>query len=103
MASGSVSRLGADTIWLVDYNGSYYIDVKATVSSGDSRWSAADYPLGSASETLPFDLTVLVVVATPECTSILQAKFDSHDIKLSELPVGCQAIQPSIEVTVNRE
>jgi len=104
VAKGSVSRLGAHTIWLFDYNGSdFYIDVKATVSSDGSRWSAADYPLGSASQSLPFEVTVLVVVATPECTSTLQAKVRSDETKLSKLPVGCHAVQPSIAVTVNRE
>lgn len=102
-ANGSVSNLGADTIWLFDHDAVYYIDVKATVSPDGSTWSATDRPLGSANESLPFEVTALVVVANPQCTSNLQARVRSNETTLPNLPPGCHVAQPFITVTVNRE
>jgi len=104
VAKGSVSNLGADTIWLFDHVGrAYYIDVQAVVDPNNRTWSAPDRHLGSGSEQLPFSVTAVVVVADPQCTSVLQTSVSSGNTKMPGLPSGCHPIKPPIRVTVNKE
>lgn len=104
VATGSVSNLGAYTIWLLDYrSGYYYIDVQATLHPDGHTWSAADRQLGSATDALPFRLTAVVVLATHDCATTLKADIDSSNTRLNSLPAGCQIVQPTVTVTVDRE
>ncbi len=99
---GSVTDLGNDSIWLFDFNNAYFIDVQATVPPFSGNWKAADRPLGGASQSLPFQITVVVVLATPQCDRVLQANLSAHETRLPSLPPGCDLIPPPITVTVNR-
>ncbi len=104
VAKGSESNLGANTIWLLDHTKeNYYIDAQAIVDPSNHKWSAPDRRLGSPSDRLPFELTAVVVVASPLCSSTLQTDVSSGNTKLPDyLPQGCHPIKPPITVTVVR-
>jgi hypothetical protein len=104
VARGSVSELGADTLWLFDHvSGFYYLDTQANIDPQHHAWSAADRHLGSPGQRFPFQIKALVVLASPQCTSDLQKDFNSGRTQMPNLPSGCKAIGPAIRVTVDRE
>jgi hypothetical protein len=104
VAKGTVQNLGANTIWLFDHVGNnYYIDVSAIVNPRAHTWSASDRNLGDPSDPLPFNLTAVVVIASPECTYDLQIDFNSGNTKMPDLPAGCSTINPPIVVTVGKK
>jgi hypothetical protein len=89
VASGAVpSALWPDTIWILDHGKEYIVDTEATVRGGN--WSAPDYPLGDSSNILPYDITVVAVLANRECASRLSAldQTGSGD-HTPDLPAGC--------------
>lgn len=92
--------LGSWSVWLLDdHAGGYYVDMQATVQ-GD-RWSAADRPLGSPSEALPFDLSAVAVLADPACAAALAASAAAGNQQMAALPAGCRVVD-SVSVVVNR-
>jgi hypothetical protein len=96
---GTVADPGPFTIWILDHPSpdSYFVDVKATIQNGD--WSAADMPLGDASDALPFTMTVVAVTADPECARALnQAGASPATSHLDAMPHGCYQFG---QVTVN--
>jgi hypothetical protein len=104
VAKGSAKDLSDNTIWLFDHVGSiYHIDIQAIVDPSAQTWSAPDRPLGSASDRLPFNLTSVVVIASPQCTYDLQADVDADNTSMPNLPPGCNVTNPPITVTVDSE
>ncbi len=98
VASGPApSALYPETIWILDHGIEYLVDTEATVSAG--RWSAPDYPLGDSSNGLPYDITMVAVLATPNCASQLSALDHTHNGDHTKyLPAGCTQFG---QVTVN--
>ena len=98
VASGAApSALYPDTIWILDHGIEYIVDTEATVSVGS--WSAPDHPLGNSSNRLPYDITMVAVLATPHCASQLSAL--DHTVNgdhTKYLPAGCTQFG---QVTVN--
>jgi|HubBroStandDraft_6_1064221.scaffolds.fasta_scaffold43826_6 hypothetical protein len=87
VARGTATSLGPYTVWILDYDSGYTVDQEATVSAG--KWSALDQPLGDSSDQLPFELTMVAVVANPHCALKLgQIDSTSNDYTQS-LPEGC--------------
>jgi hypothetical protein len=86
-ASGTTAYLGSDTIWILDSDGGYTVDQQAVVSGG--RWSAVDQPLGDSSDHLPFDLTMVAVLANPPCAAKLTRIGDTNNDFIAQLPPGC--------------
>ena len=96
---GTSAALGPDTIWVLDHpsHGVYYIDGPATING--SNWSFNDYPLGNASDPLPYSLTVITVEARPSCAASLDNDAKTLTIpKIGSLPDGCHKFAG---VTVN--
>jgi hypothetical protein len=91
VAQGTVSQLGNDTIWLTDYDGGYTVDNEATVN-GDGAWSASDTDLGNSGESLPFYLTIRVILADSRCAATLQATSNTDSDYLTSLPGGCVVV-----------
>jgi hypothetical protein len=96
IATGTATALGSYTVWILDYDGGYFVDQEAKVVAG--RWSAADEPLGDSSNHLPFDLTFRAVVAKPACAARLRRINASSNDFTARLPGGCKIIG---EATVN--
>lgn len=99
VATGTVSSLGTNTLWILDYDGGsdYTIDEPAKVVDG--KWSATDGPgLGSPSQSLPFSLTMVVVVADSSCNATLNKLNNTQNFNISSLPSGCEVVT---ETTVN--
>ena len=94
--TGTVSSLGADTIWILDNNGggSYTVNESATVTL-DGRWTAFDGPgLGNSSS-----LVMDVVLADSSCTMALsQHTVAPNSSDISPLPPRCKIVT---EVKVN--
>ncbi len=65
---------------------------EATVGGG--KWSAKDWPLGDAADSLPFTLTSNLVLATPACATRLSQLADGSDANdfTASLPAGCSVI-----------
>jgi hypothetical protein len=89
VASGAApSALWPDSIWILDHGTEYIVDRDATVNAG--RWSALDRPLGNSSNSLPYDITMVAVLANPACASRLseldQSVSGDH---IQQLPTGC--------------
>lgn len=85
---GSFSNLGNDTIWLTDYDGGYTVDSEAALATNDT-WAASDSDLGNAGESLPFPLTVRLILANEHCAAKLQATYNTNGDYLPSLPGGC--------------
>ena len=92
IARGIVEGLGANTIWILDHSASgYYVDAEAaTPKNGNGAWSAMDRWLGNKSDHLPYSLTVVAVIATPQCKRQLrQIESQDLDTPLGTIPRGC--------------
>lgn len=89
-ASGEALSLGSGTVWILDYDGGYTVDQEGTVASG--LWSAVDQPLGDSSDSLPYYLTMRVVIANPACAAILQKTNETTQDYLTQLPAGCKYV-----------
>jgi hypothetical protein len=99
-AGGTYSSLGSDTIWILDHTDVYYVDTEATLAGGN--WSASDQPLGSPSDQLPFPLTMVAVLANPDCARHLSALGHSVSNSTPQLPLGCtQFGQVTLNVSRN--
>jgi len=98
-AAGTFSSLGTDTLWIFDYDGgtNYTIDEAANVYFSSRKWSAFDGP-GLGSGSLPFSLTMAVVIADSSCNARLNQLSDAQHYNVSSLPSGCDVVA---EVTVN--
>jgi hypothetical protein len=91
--TGTVSSLGTNTLWILDYDGgrNYTIDELVAVTKG--TWSATDGPgLGSRSQSLPFPLTMVVVVADSSCNAVLNELNNAKIYNISSLPLGCKVV-----------
>ena len=66
------------------------------VSAG--QWSATDKPLGDPSDHLPFDLTMVTVLANPHCAEVLTRVNSTSNDYVQHLPHGCRQVG---EVTVD--
>jgi hypothetical protein len=100
VAGGTVNDPGTYTVWLLDHPSyGYVVDVKATVQGGE--WAANDHPLGSPTDPLPFHLTVVAVLADPDCARALNALGASAATnRLQALPDGCSQFgQVTVDVT----
>ena len=88
----SASSLGANALWLLDYNGgtSYTIDESVTVPLS-GNWYATEGSLNGDSGSL----TIAIVLANQSCNSTLSHAKNSN---LPRLPSGCR---PVAETTVN--
>jgi hypothetical protein len=95
-ARGTVSSLGSNTIWILDYDGGYTVDQKAVVAGG--HWSASDHPLGDSSNHLPYNLTMVAALANPTCAAKLTKTNETSNDYLNQLPAGCKLFG---QVTVN--
>ena len=96
VARGTASSLGSYTIWILDYDGGYTVDQKAIVSN--ATWSAIDRPLGSSSDRLPYNLTMVAVFADPPCAHRLMQVNSTENDYMNHLPAGCKIFS---QVTVN--
>jgi hypothetical protein len=91
---GTVTGLGADTLWVFDHdlgNNRYYRATDAPLEVRDGRWSFLDRPIGSGPDDVGTTFPLVVVRADPECTRTLRAaKPDADgDIVFASLPSGC--------------
>lgn len=86
-ASGSVTSSGHYTVWILDYDGGYTIDQQAVITA--DKWSAVDAPLGDSSDHLPFDLTMVAILATPDCAIRLAEISATENDYTNSLPDGC--------------
>lgn len=86
---GTVSHLGNETIWLTDYDGGYTVDGQAIVNPSGT-WTVSDSDLGNTGASLPFRLTIRVILADAGCTTKLQAAMSSNGDYLTSLPGGCE-------------
>jgi hypothetical protein len=101
VASGAVpAALWPDTIWILDHGSEYIVDTVATIRSG--KWYAPDGPLGDSSNSLPYKLTMVAVLANPDCASRLSAldKTVAGD-HTPHLPPGCRQFG-QVTVTVSK-
>lgn len=90
VARGTVASLGSYTVWILDYDGGYTVDQEAVVTAG--LWSATDQPLGDPSDKLPYNLTMVAVMANPYCADRLsRIQSTSNDYTLN-LPGGCKIV-----------
>jgi hypothetical protein len=96
IATGSSGSLGPNTIWILDSDSGYFVDEESATASG--QWSATDKPLGDSSDHLPFDLTMIVVLANPHCALILDSVNATANDYIQNLPRGCKQVG---QVTVN--
>jgi hypothetical protein len=96
VATGTASSLGSYTVWILDYDGGYTVDQEAKING--EQWSAADYPLGSRSDRLPFPLTMKAVLANADCATKLNKVSRSNSDYITYLPSGCKIIG---QTTVN--
>lgn len=88
-ATGTFSHLGSnDTIWLTDYDGGYAVDDEATLNT-NGTWMASDSNVGNPGKSLPFALTLRVILADAECATKLQETMNSNGDYLTALPGGC--------------
>lgn len=99
---GTVSALGSDTIWILDYDTTgYTIDEQADINLG--QWSATDGPpLGTSDDALPYRLTVGVVLANPSCTTKLNQLINSNQFDIPSLPSGCRLTGETVTVDVTQ-
>jgi hypothetical protein len=90
VASGAApSGLWPDTIWVLDHGTEYIVDTEAAIRAG--KWSAPDRPLGDSSNSLPYDITMVAVLANPACTSRLsQLDRTIAGDHIPQLPPGCR-------------
>jgi hypothetical protein len=96
VATGSAANLGPNTIWILDYDGGYTVDQEGKVING--QWSATDQPLGDSSDHLPFNLSMVAVLANPHCAATLNTIDGTSDDYTPSLPQGCIQVG---QVTVN--
>lgn len=91
--TGSVSSLGADALWILDYNGgsNYIIDEPANIALS-GKWSAFDGPFGRPPDRLPFLVSVVLVVADPSCNVRLNQLSNAGRYDISNLPSGCKIV-----------
>ena len=85
-AGGRAEAIGSRSIWILDYDSGYTVDQKAVISTG--RWSAVDAPLGDTSD-LPFNLTVVAVLANADCEKKLTQISATKEDYTDTLPDGC--------------
>jgi hypothetical protein len=97
---GTVSDLGGDTIWIVDYYDGYTVDDKATLLSGGT-WRASDDNLEGNGYSPPFPVTTDAIIASPACAKALDRTEKSSDNSMDNLPVGC-TIADQVVLEVNR-
>jgi uncharacterized protein YjeT (DUF2065 family) len=82
---GTVTGMRPDeTLWLLDYDGGYSVDMMADVA-GDT-WTATDEQIGTG------PLTVVLVVATPPCADYLNSVGLSDGNYAPRLPRGCAVV-----------
>jgi hypothetical protein len=86
-AGGMITSPGSSSVWILDFDGGYTVDQRASVSSG--QWSAVDKPLGDPTDSLPFDLVMVAVLADPDCAGQLTKISDTSDDHTDQLPDGC--------------
>lgn len=96
IASGSAANINPSSLWILDSDNGYFVDQQAKIVNG--QWTALDAPLGDSSNHLPFDLTMIVVLANPHCSKILHTTNRTSNDYLKQLPGGCKQIG---QVTVN--
>jgi hypothetical protein len=85
---GTVTGLGKDTIWIVDYDGGYTVDTQATVIG--KSWSATDNNLEGTGNAMPFTVTTQAFIATPVCASSLTNIQASTNNYVYKMPPGCR-------------
>ena len=100
-ASGTVRNLKEnESLWLFDSDEqTYTVDQQARIIG--SRWSAISVgPFGDPDSTLPFTMSIMVIVASPLCDQALQAKSTAADSTMASLPLGCRVTDSrTIEIT----
>jgi hypothetical protein len=97
---GTVASPGHFTIWILDHpsRNSYFLDREADVNAGE--WSAVDRPLGEASDPLPYPLTVVAVLADPQCARSLNQIGQTATSHTTTMPAGCHQFgQVTVKVT----
>jgi len=96
VAKGTASSLGSNSVWILDYDGGYTVDSRASITDG--RWAAIDQPLGDASNHLPYSLTMVAALANPACAAVLTRLDAGSNDYTNSLPQGCKLFG---QVTVN--
>jgi len=90
VARGTATSLGPYTVWILDYDGGYTVDQEAAVAAG--QWSATDQPLGDSSDVLPFNRTMVAVIADSYCANRLSQIQSTSDDYTQNLPDGCKIV-----------
>lgn len=97
VASGTAGQIGSLDIWILDFDGAYTVDGVASIAG--SKWSAADYPLGDASDALPYPLTLVAVTANAACSATLLKVSNTDEDSIAKLPSGCHVFgQVTVDV-----
>jgi hypothetical protein len=100
--SGTVQDLRGDALWLFDYSGSanssglvYYRTNPAPIPVESGHWSTTDGPVGSSSDPVGSIYTIVLVRASPACSTQIQDTKPNaaNDVIIGEvLPPGCSRL-----------
>jgi hypothetical protein len=100
--TGTVSSLGTDTLWILDYDGgsTYTVDEPATVTLS-GKWYAFSGPLSQSSGPKAILVTIDVVVANRSCDAKLSQSDNPGLGVILSLPSGCEVVAETT-VSVSR-